>query len=301
MWGALITELWLPDMASTVDLERLEQLFGSRTWPEQWIWSSCLDPDSFTSPPQDSSVLMLARSLSQSLRVLDLSSCIAITNVSIQAISSYLLRLTVLRLAWCKELTDRGFLGIEEAREEHNHRRENLEHNPPAVSYSTWDESRWQHPASLQTLQQLQELDLVACSKLTDASITKVIRFPDLRRLSLSLVPEITDASLAAVARGCPSMEQLSVSHCGKLTDKGFMEAASSLRRLQHLVIAGCNQLTHQTLRTLSQACKQLKSLDVSMCQGMSMADIELFQAQSPLQPWVQSRFVGGADLSFTL
>ncbi|XP_067409065.1 F-box/LRR-repeat protein 14-like isoform X2 [Emydura macquarii macquarii] len=255
----------------------------------------------FCSLLRDSSVLLLARSLGHSLRVLDLSSCITITNVSLQAISSHLLRLTVLRLAWCKELTDWGLLGVELLREERSHRRESLGQNPKVLPDSAWNESQRQHQASLQALQQLQELDLMACSKLTDTSITKVIRFPDLRRLSLSLVPEITDASLVAVARGCRSLEQLSVSHCGKLTDKGFMEAASSLRRLQHLVLSGCSQLTQQTLRAISRECRQLKSLDVSMCQGISMADVELFQAQNPLQTWIQSRFVGGADLSFTL
>ncbi|XP_053905251.1 F-box/LRR-repeat protein 2-like isoform X2 [Malaclemys terrapin pileata] len=255
----------------------------------------------FCSLLRDSSVLSLARSLSPSLRVLDLSSCVSITNVSIQAISSHLPRLTVLRLAWCKELTDWGLLDVEEPREERHHRRENLEQDPKVLSDSAWNESQKRHRASLQALKQLQELDLMACSKLTDSSITKVIRFPALRRLSLGLLPEITDASLVAVARGCQSLEQLSMSHCGKLTDKGFLEAASSLRRLQHLVISGCSQLTGQTLMALSRECRQLKSLDVSMCHGISMADIELFQAQLPLQTCVQSRFVGGADLSFTL
>ncbi|XP_077687510.1 putative RNA-binding protein EEED8.10 isoform X2 [Eretmochelys imbricata] len=255
----------------------------------------------FCSLLRDSSVLSLARSLSPSLRVLDLSSCVSITNVSIQAISSHLPRLTVLRLAWCKELTDWGLLGAEEPREECNHRRENLEQDPKALSDSSWKESQKQPRVSLQVLQHLQELDLMACSKLTDTSITKVIRFPALRQLSLSLLPEITDASLVAVARGCQSLEQLSMSHCGKLTDKGFMEAAGSLRRLQHFVISGCSQLTCQTLMAISRECRQLKSLDVSMCHGIRMADIELFQVQLPLQTCVQSRFVGGADLSFTL
>ncbi|KAM9121971.1 putative RNA-binding protein EEED8.10 isoform 2-T2 [Pangshura tecta] len=255
----------------------------------------------FCSLLRDSSVLSLARSLSPSLRVLDLSSCVSITNLSVQAIASHLPRLTVLRLAWCKELTDWGLLGVEEPREERNPRRENLEQDPKVLSDSAWNESRKRHRASLQALGQLQELDLMACSKLTDRSITKVIRLPALRRLSLSLLPELTDASLVAVARGCRSLEQLSMSHCGKLTDKGFMEATSSLRRLQHLVISGCSQLTVRTLVAISRECRQLKSLDVSMCHGISMADIELFQAQLPVQPCVQSRFVGGADLSFTL
>ncbi|XP_039359906.1 leucine-rich repeat-containing protein 29 isoform X2 [Mauremys reevesii] len=209
----------------------------------------------FCSLLRDSSVLSLARSLSPSLRVLDLSSCVSITNVSIQAIASHLPRLTVLRLAWCKELTDWGLLGVEEPGEERNHGRENLEQDPKVLSDSAWNESRKRHRASLQALGQLQELDLMACSKLTDRSITKVIRLPALRRLSLSLLPELTDASLVAVARGCQSLEQLSMSHCGKLTDKGFVEAASSLRRLQHLVISGCSQLTGQTKLCAASLC----------------------------------------------
>ncbi|XP_027687196.2 leucine-rich repeat-containing protein 29 isoform X2 [Chelonia mydas] len=130
----------------------------------------------FCSLLRDSSVLSLARSLSPSLRVLDLSSCVSITNVSIQAISSHLPQLIVLRLAWCKELTDWGLLGAEEPREECNHRRENLEQDPKALSDSSWKESQKQPRASLQALQHLQELDLMACSKLTDTSITKVWR-----------------------------------------------------------------------------------------------------------------------------
>ncbi|XP_075796666.1 uncharacterized protein LOC142831111 isoform X2 [Pelodiscus sinensis] len=248
----------------------------------------------FCSLLTDSAVLSLARSLSGSLRALDLSSCISITDASLRAVSSHLPRLTVLRLAWCKELTDGGLLGVEEPRE-------NLKPEPTACSDSTWTQAPQQPRASLAALWQLQELDLTACSKLTDTSITQVIRFPALRRLSLGLLPELTDASLGAVAGGCPSLEQLSMSHCGRLTDAGFVAAASSLRRLQDLALAGCSQLTGRTLAALGRECRQLKSLDVSMCHGISMADIECFQAHSPLQPGVQSRFVGGADLSFTL
>ncbi|XP_067409085.1 F-box/LRR-repeat protein 2-like isoform X5 [Emydura macquarii macquarii] len=270
------------------------------------------------------------------LTALDVTGCSELSDQAVLAVSARLRALHSLCLGKLQRLTDGGFVGVAELQSLQSldvsecslvsgselvkvcsapELRPNLTslsfafcsllrslgQNPKVLPDSAWNESQRQHQASLQALQQLQELDLMACSKLTDTSITKVIRFPDLRRLSLSLVPEITDASLVAVARGCRSLEQLSVSHCGKLTDKGFMEAASSLRRLQHLVLSGCSQLTQQTLRAISRECRQLKSLDVSMCQGISMADVELFQAQNPLQTWIQSRFVGGADLSFTL
>uniref|UniRef100_A0A2K6EWF6 F-box/LRR-repeat protein 15-like leucin rich repeat domain-containing protein n=1 Tax=Propithecus coquereli TaxID=379532 RepID=A0A2K6EWF6_PROCO len=154
---------------------------------------------------------------------------------------------------------------------------------------------------SLLTLQALQELDLTACSKLTDASLAKVLQFPQLRQLSLSLLPALTDTGLVAVARGCPSLELLALSHCSCLSDEGWAQAASSWPRLQHLNLSSCSQLTDQTLDTIGQACKQLRVLDVAMCSGINVAAVRRLQAQLPQVTCVQSRFVGGADLTLTL
>ncbi|XP_019654412.2 LOW QUALITY PROTEIN: leucine-rich repeat-containing protein 29 [Ailuropoda melanoleuca] len=154
---------------------------------------------------------------------------------------------------------------------------------------------------SLLMLQALKELDLTACSKLTDASLTKVLQFPELRQLSLSLLPALTDKGLVAVASGCPSLEHLVLSHCSLLSDEGWAQAASSWPRLQHLNLASCGQLTEQTLDTIGQACKQLRTLDVAMCPRISMAAVRHFQAQLPQVTCVQSCFVGGADLTLTL
>lgn len=100
--------------------------------------------------------------------------------------------------------------------------------------------------SSLLMLQALQELDLTACSKLTDASLAKVLQFPQLRQLSLSLLPAFTDTGLVAVARGCPSLERLTLSHCSHLSDEGWAQAARLWPRLQHLNLSSCSQLTEQ-------------------------------------------------------
>lgn len=42
----------------------------------------------------------------------------ALTNRTLQAICTYLTQLSVLRLAWCKELQDWGLLGLREPSEE---------------------------------------------------------------------------------------------------------------------------------------------------------------------------------------
>ncbi|XP_071076223.1 F-box/LRR-repeat protein 20 isoform X2 [Desmodus rotundus] len=254
----------------------------------------------YCSSLKDSSVFSLVRALGPSLRVLDLSSCVALSNRTLQAICTYLTPLSVLRLAWCKELCDWGLLGLGEPSEEpaqgsQPHRE--LEHQasgPKAPS------PKPQGP-SLLMLQALQELDLTACSKLTDTSLAKVLQFPRLRHLSLSLLPAFTDKGLVAVARGCPSLERLALSHCGLLSDEGWAQAASSWPRLQHLNLSSCSQLTEQTLDSIGQACKQIQMLDVAMCPGISMAAVRRFQAQLPQATCVQSRFVGGADLTLTL
>ncbi|XP_075851840.1 uncharacterized protein LOC105858991 isoform X3 [Microcebus murinus] len=206
----------------------------------------------FCSSLKDASVLSVILALGPSLRVLDLSSCVTLTNGTVQAICTYLTHLSVLRLAWCKELRDWGLLGLGEPSEE-----------------------RAQRP--------------------------QVLQFPQLRQLSLSLLPALTDMGLVAVARGCPSLERLALSHCSCLSDEGWAQAASSWPRLQHLNLSSCSQLTEQTLDTIGQACKQLRVLDVAMCSGINVAAVRRLQAQLPQVTCVQSRFVGGADLTLTL
>ncbi|XP_039183543.1 leucine-rich repeat-containing protein 29 isoform X2 [Crotalus tigris] len=284
---------------SLVSCSELVKAFGTSARPPELKSLNV----AFCSLLRDSTVLSLAGALSKSLRVLDLSSCVSLSNRSVQAIASSLLLLTVLRLAWCKELTDWGLLGIGEPREERERAKEDLEQDKMMVINLHQQKAQEQRQTSLNALTRLQELDLTACGKLTDMSITKVISFPDLRYLSLSLVPNITDTSLLAIARNCRSLEHLSLSHCTNLTDRGFAEAAGSLCRLQHLILSGCNQLTPRTLKSVGQECQLLKSLDVSMCSKISMSDVEHFQSQLPPQSQtsIQSRFVGGADLSITL
>ncbi|XP_074142573.1 uncharacterized protein LOC141554510 isoform X3 [Sminthopsis crassicaudata] len=245
---------------------------------------------------KDASVISLAQGLGSSLKVLDLSSCMSLTNSSLLAISANLPQLTVLRLAWCKEITDSGLLGLADPGEEKD-KGTKLNKNfgdmgfflpqlPPEplahLETPSQETPNKQFTPSLLLLRALQELDLTACSKLTDNSLAKVLKFPRLRQLSLSLLLEFSDVGLVAVAQGCPGLEHLALSHCGRLSDRGWARAASFWRRLQHLNLSNCNQLTEQTLATIREACQQLKVLDVSMCQGISMAAVEHFQAQLP-------------------
>ncbi|XP_043754706.1 leucine-rich repeat-containing protein 29 isoform X2 [Cervus elaphus] len=294
-----LRELQCLDMAECclVRGRELAQSLGSVRGPPPPLASLSL---AYCSSLKDASVLSLIPALGPRLRVLDLSSCVALTNQTLQAICTYLTHLSVLRLAWCKELGDWGLLGLGEpikAPSQEPQPHEELEH----WASSPKDLSPQPQGPSLLMLQALRELDLTACSKLTDASLTKVLRFPQLRQLSLSLLPALTDKALVAVAKGCPSLERLALSHCSLLSDHGWAQAASSWPRLQHLNLSSCSQLTEQTLDSIGQACRQLRMVDVAMCPGISIASVRRFQAQLPEVTCIQSRFVGGADLTLTL
>lgn len=63
---------------------------------------------------QDTVMFPLTLLLGSNLRKLDLTSCVYLTDLSVHAIAKYLPALLVLRLGWCKEISDWGLLGMVE-------------------------------------------------------------------------------------------------------------------------------------------------------------------------------------------
>ncbi|XP_071403457.1 F-box/LRR-repeat protein 20 [Centroberyx affinis] len=273
---------------------------------------------------RDLAVFSLAQLLGSTLRELDLTSCVYLTDLSVRAIATYLQGLVVLRLGWCKEITDWGLLGMVEPTKECEPAQQMedkgprftrtfgnmgffrppsmpFQERPKLVTEEDLGLFRQQEGASLLALNRLQELDLSACSKLTDSSITQVLRYPDLHRLSLSMLPEISDASLASVAWHCRSLTSLALSHCPRISDRGVAQAAPYLHRLQHLYLSCCDNITDRSLSLLMRHCKRLRTLDVSMCKDISITTVDLLQSQLPFLENVHCRFVGGADLTLTL
>lgn len=63
---------------------------------------------------QDFAVFSFTQLLGDTLRELDLTSCVNVTDLTVCSIVTYLQKLVILRLAWCKEVTDWGLLGMVE-------------------------------------------------------------------------------------------------------------------------------------------------------------------------------------------
>ncbi|KAJ8272084.1 hypothetical protein COCON_G00109430 [Conger conger] len=327
-----LTDRGLAELAGLRDLQTLDlseclhvsgaELVKGLSSPEGGAHLTSLNFHSCTYV-KDLTVFSLAQLLGPSLHVLDLTSCLYLTDLSVHAIATYLQSLVVLRLGWCKEVSDWGLLGMLEPTKELNPDKEMedqgpsftrtfgnmgffrpprmlFEEKPQLVTEEDLGTFRGQEGASLLALRGLQELDLSACCKLTDSSITQVLRFPDLRKLSLCMLPEMGDDSLASVSRHCRSLSSLSLSHCPRLTDQGLARAAPHLRRLRHLHLACCGRLTDRSLAVLAQNCKNLQTLDISMCKDITIATVDLLQSQLPFLETVHCRFVGGAEQNFT-
>ncbi|XP_060784423.1 uncharacterized protein fbxl9 [Neoarius graeffei] len=260
-------------------------------------------------------VCLLARLLTFSLKELDLTSCIVLTDSSVHAIASYLPGLRVLRLGWCKLITDWGLLGMEEpsdGKEPSKHTEDEGPRftrtfgnmgffRPPKMPF---DEKprlvtfREREGTSLRAIKDLQELDLTGCSKLTDASITQVLRFPVLQRLSLAMLPEISDEGVASVALHCRCLTSLALSGCSRLTDEGLAHALPHLRRLQHLQLADCDGITDRSLSLIVQHCKRLRTLDISKCRDITGTKMDFLRSHLPFLERVQYRF---ADVNLAL
>uniref|UniRef100_A0A3Q2ZC42 F-box and leucine rich repeat protein n=1 Tax=Hippocampus comes TaxID=109280 RepID=A0A3Q2ZC42_HIPCM len=267
-------------------------------------------------------VFSLTQVLGGSLRELDLTSCVNVTDLSVRAIATYLQGLVVLRLGWCKEVTDWGLLGMVETSTficPHSPRQEDrgprftrtfgnmgffkpprlpFEERPKLVTPDDLKQFKLQAGASLLALRRLRELNLSACCKLTDSSITQVVRFADLQCLFLSSLPDITDASLLAVARHCRALTSLELSRCAHISDRGVAQAAPFLHRLQHLSLSACNHITDQSLLLLAQHCQRLKTLDVSKCNKISGTTVDHLQSQLPFLENLHCKISGGTDFS---
>ncbi|XP_051548152.1 F-box/LRR-repeat protein 20-like isoform X2 [Myxocyprinus asiaticus] len=248
---------------------------------------------------RDAVIYSLTQLLGSNLKELDLTSCVYLTDLSIRAIATYLPALVVLRLGWCKEISDWGLLGMVEPTKDCEPR--DKEEKPRLVTDEDLGAFKEQEGASLLALRGLQELDLSACSKLTDTSITQVLRFPELRHLSLSMLPEISDESLVSVAYHCCSLTSLALSHCPQISDQGMARALPLLHRLQHLYLACCDAITNETLSIISLHCDRLRTLDVSMCKDITVHQVDHLQSRLPFLEKVQCRFVNSADFTMVL
>ena len=256
-------------------------------------------------------------SVMRSLEHLDLASCFGVGDISVQFVVKYLARLRFLSLAWCKNVTDNGLLGYVDqivANTHNSHEddgglckctrshhssvifRRPTKHEPVEASSKANalmdDRKDDAHVYHISELSHLRHLDLTACIKVTDLSITE-LRFCELKSLYLTMCPHVSDESVAAVARNVPCLETLHVSKCGNISDRGLVEVIERLNRLKSLNVSNCKGVTNRTIERLFVKCDRLRELDVSFCQEVTPEAVEMLENSLTHLCRIQKRLIG--------
>lgn len=270
---------------------------------------------------KDSFVAELCNILSQ-LSLLDLSSC-SITDKSMHYISKYLTKLRTLRLAWCKDISDNGLLGIVDVTDPRLLKAENVDlcrctrkrHTqiildlpkkgeaeplpvPPACESKLHvNVHKLQDWVPVSNIRTLHVLDLTSCHRVTDAAICQVMTFPELKSVHLSMCPSVTDESLRAIGLNIRGLEELHLSQCSGITDAGMAYISRRMWRLRTLDISKCDTISNKSLEAIFTYAKRLHNLDVSLCNNVTIDMIEMMENNMPHLRNVKKRLISGSGL----
>lgn len=166
------------------------------------------------------------------LRVLNLTSCVLITDETLARIIPAAPRLRNLTLTKCDRITDVG-ASVIKLLGKHLH-------------YLHLGHCSKLTDRAIATLAQhctrIRYLDLACCSKLTDAAVFAMAQLPKLRRIGLVKCSNITDHGIYAmlVSQIVPqTLERVHLSYCVHLSDTAVSALVSQCSKLTHLSVTG--------------------------------------------------------------
>jgi pSer/pThr/pTyr-binding forkhead associated (FHA) protein len=125
---------------------------------------------------------------------------------------------------------------------------------------------------------ELEHLDLRCCN-MEDESLIRLSRHCG-NLLSLDIgstgFANVSDAVLVALGQNCTKLERLGVMCCRLITDAGVAAVARGCgRTLKHLTLHCCFEVTNNALASLARHCAQLEVLNVHRCLKISDEGIE--------------------------
>ncbi|KAE8695316.1 F-box/LRR-repeat protein 12 [Hibiscus syriacus] len=99
-----------------------------------------------------------------------------------------------------------------------------------------------------------------------------------LKILSLRMCRSVTDASIVAIAKGCPQLQEWNLALCHEVRVLGWASIGSNCHNLEKLHVNRCRNLCDQGLQALREGCKQLSILYMSRNGWISDTAVELFK-----------------------
>lgn len=145
------------------------------------------------------------------------------------------------------------------------------------------------------------ELDLTACSGLTNLSLftlaefnrtIKVIKLRECRWVSSDAITqvslccggllhvdltgcwEVTDSCVSSLASCCAGLKTLLLNDCYSVSDDSVRIIANSCPRLSHLGLRGCWRVSNSAVKMIGEYCPYLGILEVKDCRDISEASL---------------------------
>ena len=118
----------------------------------------------------------------------------------------------------------------------------------------------------------LARLDLTKIPQVSDESVMALgsARLPEFAWISLSHCDQISDAGIATLAQGCPTLRSLGVVACIELRSPSLMQLAAHCRGLTHLNLSWIVGFTDQGIEVLAKGCSALLALHIAHCTDVS-------------------------------
>ncbi|XP_059275025.1 uncharacterized protein LOC132029716 [Lycium ferocissimum] len=172
--------------------------------------------------------LRVIGSVSRSLKNLNLQGCWLVSDTGLKSLAEGPVRMTLkkLILAECDRITDCGVL-------------------------------------SLMKFCCLEELDLGECGpNVTDVTGEAIASSESVKRLNLSWLVNVSDATVVALAEGCKNLDALNLTGCEFVTGEGVCTLTKH-RSLKELVLTNCEKLSGYDLEELVLGCQTLEHIVV--------------------------------------
>ncbi|KDQ15410.1 hypothetical protein BOTBODRAFT_158249 [Botryobasidium botryosum FD-172 SS1] len=178
------------------------------------------------------------------LRLLDLTSCMHLTDDAIDGIISNTLKIRHLVLARCSSLTDNALFSISKLGR-------NLHYLHLGHVSNITDRGV---TALARSCVRLRYIDLAACINLTDLSVHEISALSKLRRIGLVRVTNLTDQGVFALAERHHSLERIHLSYCESITVSAIHHLLQKLPRMTHLSLTGIPAFRRKELQTFCRA-----------------------------------------------
>jgi len=144
---------------------------------------------------------------------------------------------------------------------------------PSDLQEMNLSECPWISPNALKQLHgrcpDLKFLDFTSDIHLNFSAWGELVKFKQLKRLSLAQCHQLQDSDIAIILTSCKNVTRLSLRNCVKISEKGFLDIAKSPLRLIELDLSRC-VLTDNTIVEIGSKCKALAVLDISNCDQLT-------------------------------